>query len=536
MQRPDAAGFRARGWMGPVRLLTGGETRAITAHLRGSQRPPGMDWSKGLAATDSVIFDLAADARIRSLLVPLIGDSFFIWGAMFVERAPGESHPWHTDIETAASDGRAASVWIALENASRDSTLGFICGSHLYGKSLQQVASERGLDRHRRTAEASLELAQSLAGDATLARPEVTDGDALVFDGRVWHGSLNSRQSGVRRALVLQYATPDLEIRHPDWSQLDWPFRFRSSPKPPVVMVSGKPAGRLNRVVAPPLARAGTAPPLQNLATAIPRPLPRNPRKGWRPHPLFRGSTPILRNLSCHASILEPGCSPHPPHSHFDEEILVILEGEADIVIASAEDDPAPRIERMQAGDMVYYPSYQFHTIRCAGESPVSYFMYRWGASVRPNEQPLALTVCKGLKTHEIARDKPFATSTVLEGPTGLLDKLQVHLSRAAPGGGYAEHRDRHDVAMLLFEGAVNTLDARVEAPAVILYPAMSPHGLQGIGDSAARYLVVEFHGPHTEPPTLLESARWKMNWAGGRFKAALRRLLKLLGLRRATN
>jgi len=515
----NTAKFRATGWDGPFELLTNSETRLLSKYLQDNDRPAPADWHKGLAASDRVIFKIASDRRILTLLKPLLGEHIVIWGAVVIDRSPGESHPWHTDIETANSSGNAVTVWIALENGSVESSLNLISGSHLVGRSLQQVASEHGLIRELRTGGKGLQLASSLLSDAALIQPEIPDGQGIIFDGRVWHGSLNQRVSGVRRSLVLQYASPDLKLRMPNWTQLDWPFEYTESPKPPLVVVSGKNFGRLNRVVDPPPVRPIASRPLESLSVGIPQPLPRSQEKGWRPSPLYRGSTPVLPVLSCHASILEPGSMPHPPHSHFDEEILIILDGEAEIIIASSEDDPAPRLEKMRAGDLVYYPSYQFHTIRCSGNAPVSYFMYRWNATIRPNQTNMQVSVFKALRETPFDGRRPFETSTVFEGPTGLLDLLHVHLSCAQQSGGYAEHRDEHDVAILLLEGAVKTMGRVIHAPAVVLYPAKTLHGLRGASEQRALYLAVEFHGPHANPPTFLETVRRRI----GLLKADLK-------------
>ena len=58
----------------------------------------------------------------------------------------------------------------------------------------------------------------------------------------------------------------------------------------------------------------------------------------WRPYPLFSGQTRTHDDMACHYSLLSPGHSPHPPHTHVEEEILIVLQGEADILIA---DGPA---------------------------------------------------------------------------------------------------------------------------------------------------------------------------------------------------
>jgi uncharacterized cupin superfamily protein len=58
-------------------------------------------------------------------------------------------------------------------------------------------------------------------------------------------------------------------------------------------------------------------------------PLEQNPEKGWKPHHLFRGSTPGVAELGCQVSILDPGRQPHPPHRHAEEDILVVLDAPA---------------------------------------------------------------------------------------------------------------------------------------------------------------------------------------------------------------
>ena len=227
----------------------------------------------------------------------------------------------------------------------------------------------------------------------------------------------------------------------------------------------------------------------------IPSPLPRDPEKGWKPLQLYRGSTPVLRHLDCHASVLEPGHSPHPPHAHLDEELLIVLDGEADIVIANAADDEAPRVERLAAGDMIYYPSYQFHTLRCPGPTPVTYFMYRWQAALKGRTAAMSTTIARASGDAVPWESKGRSRTFVFEGPTGFLEKLHVHRSRVRDGGGYQPHADEYDVAMLFLTGRVKTERGTVESPGAIFYPAGASHGLRGVGTAGAEYLVVEFHG-----------------------------------------
>jgi hypothetical protein len=82
----------------------------------------------------------------------------------------------------------------------------------------------------------------------------------------------------------------------------------------------------------------------------------------------------------------------------------------------------------------------------------------------------------------------------IFAAPTRYLAKLECHLTTLEPGAGYEPHRDAHDVAILLLRGAVETLDQRPRAPALVVSPAGEPHGMRNVGSEPAVYLVLELH------------------------------------------
>lgn len=232
----------------------------------------------------------------------------------------------------------------------------------------------------------------------------------------------------------------------------------------------------------------------------LPLPLPHDPETGWRPHRVFTGLACSAGKLSCHASVLSPGCEPHAPHTHAEEEILIVLDGEPDLVIVDGSEE---RVERVSPGTLVYYPRTQRHTIRNGTQRFATYLMFKWAGTEQVEAAP---TLETGL--HRFAErfsdpaGRGLAARGLLEGPTAYLTKLHAHVTTLEPGGGYEPHDDPYDVAIVLLEGAVETQGERVQPVGVMFHPAGEPHGIRNVGSAAARYVVFEFHGGAAEPPT----------------------------------
>ena len=210
-----------------------------------------LDWNKSLAATSRPFFKLAIHPKIIDIVADLLGDDIMLWGASIQSRKRRAIHPWHSDIETALHPQRTVSVWIGLKGVSRDSCPILIPYSHRFGLTFQEERKNRGLDRNDVREGAVAAWAGERDARSEVLVPDMSDGDAIFFDGQLWHGSRNvSRRN--RRAILLQYATPSTEIRIPDLNYLDWPFVLLDQPRPPCIMIRGSSNGTVNRYVSPP--------------------------------------------------------------------------------------------------------------------------------------------------------------------------------------------------------------------------------------------------------------------------------------------
>jgi mannose-6-phosphate isomerase-like protein (cupin superfamily) len=521
----DVAAFARDGFLAPLPILTAAQCALILRHAAATGAR-----GKGLATTDRLFFDVATRPALTAVVETLLGSDTVLWGVEVLERAPGAIHPWHVDIESAAPDGKFVSVWIGIDNTSRESALAFLARSHRFGKTVQQVQFEKGFERGAATDETIAAWGRALDPAAALVQPEMRDGDAVVFDGRLWHGSRN-RTETMRTAILLQYAAADAPVRAPDPDHLSWPIRVVDRNRMASIQLHGKPSGA-NWLVNPPAsapvgsARLGT----ESHPLRLPLAEDDNRDRGWRPYPLFAGSTPNLGFLTCHVSVLSSGKIPHPPHAHIEEELLIVLDGEAELLISPNTSIDDARPHPVQAGWFAYYPAYQHHTLRNAGTRPVSYAMFKWRGPPVETAASLPVGVWNTGGTTPLP-GSAFRTARIFEAGTGFLDALEAHLSEVEPGGGYEPHRDAHDVALVVFAGSIESGGHAVGPGGIVFHAAGDVHGLRNTGSETARYLVFEFHGQkreqaHVPAPLSWRSAMRAARRQAGRARRAVRRLL----------
>jgi mannose-6-phosphate isomerase-like protein (cupin superfamily) len=488
---PDVDAFSRDGFLGAVPIFNPSECADLFRLVTSSGRGKPIEWTKGHAATHPSFYNAAADLRLINLVKPIIGPNVILWGARTVTKKVGDVHAFHTDIEASSPTGRFASIWIGLNNTSRQSGLKFVRGSHLFGKAVQQLENETGLQNVGD--ETILEWAKQFTPNPELVQPDVADGLALVFDGRVWHGSHNATGTFARTALLVQYASADQSVFIPEGFDT-WPPAFDRQRRPPVIVVTGSPTPEINRVVDPPLVHR-----YDKLANSIHR-LESNPSAEQKPFVSvrhFEGETEVLDYIESHTSVLAPGATPHPLHWHEEEEYLVVVSGEASLHIADNAEGKNETVEVMRPGDFIYYPAFRHHTLINTGSSPLLYTMLKWrNHSPKTNfdPSPQAQVFRTGEEVLKTTSDTRYYRK-LFDERTHWLHKAHAHVSIMPPGHGYKAHEDAHDVCIVLLSGTVETLGSQVTAPAVLFHPSGESHGLACIGDTPARYIVFEFHG-----------------------------------------
>ena len=85
----------------------------------------------------------------------------------------------------------------------------------------------------------------------------------------------------------------------------------------------------------------------------------------------FNRPTAMLKKFDIHVTTLNPGKKSHDPHTHTDEEIILMLEGNGEMRIGNEQ-------QSCKSGDVVYLNSMFLHNITNTGDVPAVYYAIQW--------------------------------------------------------------------------------------------------------------------------------------------------------------
>jgi (S)-ureidoglycine aminohydrolase len=85
----------------------------------------------------------------------------------------------------------------------------------------------------------------------------------------------------------------------------------------------------------------------------------------------FNKPTTTCTKFEMHVTTLNEGLPSHAPHEHAEEEIILLIKGNATMNVAG-KDYP------MALGDFVFAASHDFHGIRNSGKGQCEYFAFQW--------------------------------------------------------------------------------------------------------------------------------------------------------------
>jgi XRE family transcriptional regulator, regulator of sulfur utilization len=83
--------------------------------------------------------------------------------------------------------------------------------------------------------------------------------------------------------------------------------------------------------------------------------------------------TATLDELEIHITTLNPGETPHAPHKHPDEELLIVKEGTVESLVNG-------ELKRVGPGSVIFQAANQLHSIRNVGSTPATYHVIKWNS------------------------------------------------------------------------------------------------------------------------------------------------------------
>ena len=101
--------------------------------------------------------------------------------------------------------------------------------------------------------------------------------------------------------------------------------------------------------------------------------IPVTPSKVGSGRKFFQAPTATLDELECHVTTLNPGATPHAPHKHPDEELIIIKEG-------TVESLNNGELKRVGPGSIIFQASNQLHSIKNVGTTPATYHVIKWNS------------------------------------------------------------------------------------------------------------------------------------------------------------
>ena len=97
------------------------------------------------------------------------------------------------------------------------------------------------------------------------------------------------------------------------------------------------------------------------------------PNKTGAVRKVVQQPTATLDELEIHITTLNPGETPHAPHKHPDEELLIVKEGTVESLVNG-------ELKRVGPGSIIFQAANQLHSIRNVGEVPATYHVIKWNS------------------------------------------------------------------------------------------------------------------------------------------------------------
>ncbi len=211
-----------------------------------------------------------------------------------------------------------------------------------------------------------------------------------------------------------------------------------------------------------------------------------------------RNPTATLHEFECHISTLNPANASHPPHTHPQEELIILRDGELDVHINGTN-------TRVGPGSLFFFASNDPHAVQNHGDKPATYFVFNFSSAATAGLRGKApLPADPARRGSAIFHWDKLATETkptgarreVTDLPTSTLANFECHVTTIKGGlAPHAPHRHPDEEILLLKEGrldvTINGTTTRIGPGGIVFVSSGDLHGWKNAGETEATYYVI---------------------------------------------
>lgn len=209
--------------------------------------------------------------------------------------------------------------------------------------------------------------------------------------------------------------------------------------------------------------------------------------------------TATLSRFEVHRTTLQPGAKPHEAHRHEREEMMILLEGELEVLIEETR-------TRIGAGSAFFVVSNDLHGVTNVGTQRASYLVLNFytleGVKIPPTPQPAIASSIWQWSRWPVNSVPSIETRDFVSAPTRTMPNFAmqaVTLHRGAPGhGGRLADEQLFIVKDGEMEAVADNATVRLRAGDLFFVGSGQVVQWRQAGDAPVTYYVVRFRTPAT--------------------------------------
>jgi (S)-ureidoglycine aminohydrolase len=207
------------------------------------------------------------------------------------------------------------------------------------------------------------------------------------------------------------------------------------------------------------------------------------------------GPTSILANLEVHLTTIEPGKAAHPPHTHADqEELIIVKEGIINMTIAG-------QSKLLPAGSVAYSLPGDEHGAVNAGKEKASYYVIKYATRTPMNAargRNAGGSILMDWKEPAVTKTDRGEKRQFYNRPTALFEKFDMHVTTLNKGAvSHLPHTHRQEEIILVKTGTISMQvgDKHYAATAgdIVFLPTGVLHALENTGNDSCTYYAFQW-------------------------------------------